>query len=245
MHCSIEVGGRSFIIGGYKCSKISEYKNGKFAELENHLCECAVCQYDKENILIAGGRNDSNMFKTCILFNINTLQFNSISNMSQKRLNFALVECNQKMYAIGGFDGYKGLHSIESYNKTTKTSWIWNRKWRREVDMKFDRSSHQATSYQDSIFIFGGSRGNDRYSNTIDVYHTGTKQITEIKNKLLIGRNTFALCQNNNQVYLIGGFTKDGRTNKVELFDLKTKTSRFIENLPYSDSSLSACILFE
>ena len=143
-----------------------------------------------------------------------------------------------KIYAIGGCDGNKRLHSIESYNKTT-------RKWSNEVRMHFDRSYHQATGYQNSIYIFGGCRGNDAYSNVTDVYHTCTNQITEIKNKLLIVRAAFASVCINGLIYLIAGQTNGKKTNKVELFDLKTKTSHFIENLPYSDWCLSACILHE
>ena len=160
-HNSIEVGCRSFIIGGFNCIKISEYKNGKFeqvAEMEDKLMNFAVCKFDEHNLLIGGGWNGSKTYKICNLFNINTYKFSSIADMKQARKNFAIVECNQKFYAIGG----KYNNSIECYNKKTN-------KWSRIIGMKYTRWFHQATTYNKNIYIFGGCRGNERWSNKIDV----------------------------------------------------------------------------
>ena len=108
---------------------ISEYKNGIFvqvAEMENTLSRFAVCKYDEQNILIAGGlENKSKTTKKCKLFNINTFEFSSIADMKNTRHYFALVECNQKYYAVGGFHN----SSIECYDKETN-------KWSHIFDMK-------------------------------------------------------------------------------------------------------------
>ena len=74
-HSSIEVAYRSFIIGGQRCRKISEYKNKEFedvAEMENDLFHFAVCQFDKNSIIIAGGVEENITIKKCTIFNINT-----------------------------------------------------------------------------------------------------------------------------------------------------------------------------
>ena len=92
--------------------------------------------------------------------------------------------------------------------------------------------------------MFAGWRGNERFSNKIDVFNTITNNIYQLEVKLEIGRTYFACCRLNDCVYLIGGYTKNGKTNKVEAFNLRDKTSHCIENLPYSDFHLSACIFY-
>ena len=154
--------------------------------------------------------------------------------MKQARRNSALVECNKKYYAVGGFHN----SSIECYDKMTN-------KWSHIFDMKYTRFHHQATSYNDLIFIFAGCRGNEQYSNKIDVFDPINDNIYELDTKLKIGRENFAFCRTNDYVCLIGGYTKDGETNKVEVLNLKDKTSYIIKNLPYADERLSACILYE
>ena len=252
-HNSIEVGGRSFIIGGIGCNmdgnKITEYKNGQFVQvavMEDTLGFFAICKFDEQNVFIAGGKIESTggnrATKKCKLFNINTFKFSSIADMNQARIKFALVECNQKYYAVGGKDTdyIGGIHTnlIECYNKKTN-------KWSYVFRMKRFRDSHQATSYENKIYIIGGCCDYDDYSNKIDVFDPINNNDYELDIKLKISRNSFACCRLNDCVYLVGGKTKDGDTNKVEVFNLKDKTLYFIENLPYSDNHLSACILYD
>ena len=66
------------------------------------------------------GVEENTTIKKCTIFNINTFEFSSIADMKEERKNFALVECNNKLYAIGGRNNEdNGLFSIETYNKKT------------------------------------------------------------------------------------------------------------------------------
>ena len=164
--------------------------------------------------------------------------------MKEERKNFALVECNNKLHAIGGRNNEgDSLLSIETYNKKTNS-------WTHTIDMTHSRFCHRATCFGDDIFIFAGRRGAERYSNAIDIFNTRTNEFSELNFKLKIGRINFACCRLNDLFFLIGGSKKGGYANEVEIYNLKTNSlifaSLFIENdVPYSDTYLSACTLYE
>lgn len=97
-----------------------------------------------------------------------------IASMSQARHNLGLVECNGKLYAIGGYNA-DALNSVEEYDPATDT-------WKKKTSMPTPRAYLIAVNVSDKIYVIGGISGanldNITYTYVNEMYDPSTDQWT-------------------------------------------------------------------
>ena len=241
-HGSVVVGKSVFLVGGWYNNTIEEYdistktfKN--VATMKNYRHSFGICVFNKTEVLVAGGRGDYNMvINSCLLFNTNTKTFKEVGNMNTKRCGHVLVNVDETIYSIGGLDdNNEELNTIEIFDPVTE-------QWKTsDVKLHIERYYHQAVAHKHFIYIIGGTH---RYEDTIEKYNLLTGQITILDCKLRIPRDCFAVGKIDSDVYIFGG--ENGyceSTASCEIFNLETEEIREGENLPVSNSGLTACVL--
>ena len=70
--------------------------------MQEDLSCFAVCSYNASAILIAGGWNTLTAVNKCYLFCTDKAEFTRFPEMTVARRDFALVDCENVCYAIGG-----------------------------------------------------------------------------------------------------------------------------------------------
>ncbi len=150
----------------------------------------------KDNIIVMGGsiklKNNGEKVYTDAshMYNITSGYWYELHKMTKpKEVNGVLI--NDKIYLIGGFNE-KPLTEIESYDLATGT-------WQKEGDLFHSIENPALTYYNDTICIF-----NDGEMLT---YNTITKTLNEYKIDLYLKNSQ--LQYYNNNLYIIGGYTKD------------------------------------
>ncbi len=104
---------------------------------------------------------------------------------------------NGKIYAIGGLNGSSlPLNTNEEYNPNTN-------RWSTKTAMPTARSGFAIATYQNKIYVFGGTIGHGYTSNT-EVYDPVTNT-WEQKTSMRIPRADLTACVVNDKIYLIGG----------------------------------------
>jgi N-acetylneuraminic acid mutarotase len=92
-------------------------------------------------------------------------QWVQLEEMSAKRGGLSAAVLNEKLYAIGGFDGSKFLSSVEVFDPRAG-SWL-------TVDsIASPRAYGDATVLGDSIYMIGGLGGID-YVDSVESYQDG------------------------------------------------------------------------
>ncbi|WP_166959459.1 Kelch repeat-containing protein [Yeosuana marina] len=150
----------------------------------------------KDNIIVMGGsiklKNNGEKVYTDAshMYNITSGYWYELHKMTKpKEVNGVLI--NDKIYLIGGFNE-KPLTEIESYDLATG-------KWQKEGDLFHGIENPALTHYDNTIYIF-----NDGEMLT---YNTITKTLNEYKIDLYLKNSQ--LQYYNNNLYIIGGYTKD------------------------------------
>ncbi|XP_054161307.1 kelch-like protein 20 [Oppia nitens] len=152
--------------------------------------------------------------------------------MSQERHGLALVAHNGFIYAIGGYNG-NSLNTMERYD--TKTQ-----QWQPMANMQNTRHFFGSASFMDKIYVCGGYGNSDGKS--CETYDTKTNQWTQIES-MLLKRYGYKLIAFNDKLYALGGETKDGYTDKVEIYDYKSKQWYYTTSLPIKVGYFGATVI--
>ena len=96
-------------------------------------------------------------------------------SMNVKREGFAVVACNNFIYAIGGYDPHTvAAHkSVEKYD-VNKNNWSF------VSSMNVERCNHAACVLNGKIYVIGGTDENNEVIKTIECYNSSTDRWTEV-----------------------------------------------------------------
>ena len=83
--------------------------------------------------------------------------------MHTPRYDFAAVNCQGFLYAIGGYSISKVEKSVEKYDPG-------NNQWTYVSSMKFARHDHAACVLQDKIYVIGGKKSGNDIVKVIECY---------------------------------------------------------------------------
>ncbi|HNW91887.1 MAG TPA: kelch repeat-containing protein [bacterium] len=128
------------------------------------------------------------------------------------------VECNGRMYVIGGFqyNPVAWLDSVESYDPASNS-------WREETPMPTPRANVACATYRDEIYVFGGTSANcgPEKLATVEVYNTRTHtwRSGPALPKSRVGATAVTV---DDKIYVIGGQTAYSLFCRVDVFDVSS-----------------------
>ena len=171
-------------------------------------------------LLICGGEKDGVCVNEtyCVKVNSSTATVTPSCNMLKGRTDFALVELNGSVYAIGG----------ESQKKPTDAVEMWNGSaWIKMKNLPVALTEPVACTIQNSIYVFGGKLmgGKSSFSVYMMTMKGDTSSWEEIDStalKNLSGMSVAIPCGNTKVLLYGGGLTLN---KKCYSFDLLTKNA--------------------
>ncbi|XP_049311012.1 kelch-like protein 17 [Bactrocera dorsalis] len=121
------------------------------------------------NILFIGGKKGYNALNIVKSWNIRNKTWQSLPSMNQARWHPCVVEVDDNIYAIGGFDGKYALSSVERY--TTSDGWKFMR------NLIVGRQDASAVGLNGKIYIIGG-RSDRQALKSVECYNPGSNTWT-------------------------------------------------------------------
>ena len=246
-HGTVQMGD-IYMVGGWDNKNLDRYDAKKktfktISSLKTGRCNFGICKYDDSSFIIAGGDDDYYTTRTSFVYDFTTDDFKPVGNLNTRRHGHALVNCMDRIYAIGGAnnDANDGsLKTIEVFDKTTE-SW-------KETKSKLviPRFYHCAVAHERFIFVVGGMQRDYLITNSIEKFDTSTGRVEVIKAKLRVPRCHFALAKLEESVIIIGGKIEPNTnkfTDSVEIFNLKSEKLYRGQSIPFADKGFSSCTL--
>lgn len=156
------------------------------------------------------------------------------TQLSSQRIVFATAVVDNKIYLIGGtlFENVKrgkavrgpyGISTVEVYDTQINT-------WRRVADMPTPRHGAKAAVVNGTIFVFGGSNGEEdhalrKYPMNVEAYNPRTDTWIQ-KKEMPVPRVEFDMGVVDGKIYIIGGATRLGgeRISRVDVYNPVTDT---------------------
>ena len=182
--------------------------------------------------LICGGINKGigKISQKAYIYNPRNNTVIKIDNCIDARYTFNLIEMDRYAYAIGGRtwgeDDQAILNTCERYNPATE-------KWEQMAQLNHPRCSAMAFQLSNRIFILGGYSGQSQRWTDVEVFHSERNRWSMLKVKLdfPLEGSGLALADQKGGVFLIGGRTDDGDTDKIWKFDIDRGSMLEIGNL--------------
>lgn len=163
-----------------------------------------------DTIYIFGGQTD-----TIRIFSINQGISKLSNNLSTPRDAMSIVAAGDSIYIFGGYDvGGNCYDIIQVLNTKTKAVSTLTTK------LKVPRAFAPAAKVGDSIYILG-SNGNNTSAEVFDIKNRTTTIIPGVSIDHGNGASAVAL---GDKIFIFGGFSGPGATNKISMFDTKTQT---------------------
>ncbi|XP_050336107.1 kelch-like protein 17 isoform X1 [Bactrocera neohumeralis] len=123
-----------------------------------------------DNLLFIGGYKNRVTHKVVRSWNIRNKTWQNLPSMIQARTSHCVVELDDKIYAIGGYDGYNDLSSVERY--TTSDGWEFVN------GLIVDRYDASAVTLSNKIYVMGGYNGNWRELKSVECYNSDSNNWT-------------------------------------------------------------------
>lgn len=178
----------------------------------------------------------------CLLLTLSIRQIETFADqgwelrtqLSTQRIVFATAVVRNKVYLIGGtlFENVRrgkavrgpyGISTVEVYDTRTNT-------WQRVADMPTPRHGAKAAVVNGTIFVFGGSNGEEdhalrKYPLNVEAYNPQTDTWMK-KKKMPVSRVEFDTGVVDGKIYIIGGATRLGgeRIGRVDVYNPATDT---------------------
>ena len=139
----------------------------------------------------------------------------TMTSMPTARTFHMAAAVNNKIYAIGGYNGGY-LNVVEEYNPATNT-------WATKAPMPTARADAAAAVVNGKIYVMGGNNGGANALNVNEVYDPVT-DTWATKAAMTTGRMFLAAAVINNKIYAIGGAKTSAPVKNNEEYDPSTNT---------------------
>jgi len=172
--------------------------------------------------LLCGGVNMANNYisaKTYV-YNPQTNRARKVGRCQNARYTFNLVAMGNHVYAIGGRtwgeDSHAILKSCERYDINTG-------QWEQIAPLNHARCSAMAFQLKNKVYVLGGYKGEKERWITSEVYNPEKNVWSILKAELKVPLEGSSLVMSNRTggVFLLGGRTTNGDTDKIWEFDVE------------------------
>lgn len=135
--------------------------------------------------------------------------------MTTLRTRVGVTVLDNKLYAVGGFDGHKRLSTVECYDPQMKA-------WRAVTSMNTRRSALGAVVLHGKIYVVGGYDGHISLS-TVECY-SPVNNMWSFLSPMGTLRSAAGVTELNGKIYAIGGHNGLSIFNTVEVYDSQSDT---------------------
>lgn len=159
----------------------------------------------------------------------------TVASLKQPRRNNGGCMFSDRLFCVGGFDGFNVLDSVETYDARMKN-------WIQIAPMNTARSSPMIASQNGLLYALGGTSGERLRS--VERYDPRMNKWESLPGSLLKVRSAGAACSYNNELYMIGGIDSlHSIHNSLETWNSKLQASRYLMEAPLQlmDTSLTCC----
>ena len=186
-------------------------------------------------IYVIGGRDEDKALKSCEILDPVQNKWVAVQDLRREREGLGAAYFNGRIYAIGGQRDDHMVENIEWYNDS---SYEW-------LDAVFDLPYPRAAFFQgvvnDTFYIFGGNY----YGLTKTIYKavpgsSGYEWQTD--GELEQGRAYGGSVTIGNDIYLIGGETSQGKTARVDIFNVQSQSFQSFDPLNLPRSGVTAVV---
>ena len=133
--------------------------------------------------------------------------------MSTLRTRVGVTVLDNKLYALGGFDGHRRLSTVECYDPQLKA-------WKAVIPMNTRRSALGAVVLNGKIYVVGGYDGHISLS-TVECY-SPVSNTWKFLSPMGTLRSAAGVTKLNGKIYAIGGHNGLSIFNTVEVYDPHT-----------------------
>lgn len=186
-------------------------------------------------IYLIGGRDQEKALKSCEVFDPAQNMWVAVQDLRREREGMGAAYFNDRIYVVGGQRDEKMIEEVEWYDD-------FNHEWLDAVfDLPFPRSAFFSGVVQDTFYLFGGYY----YGLTKNIYKAvpgvnGYQWISA--GELECGIAYGASVTIGDEIFLIGGETKYGKTDHVQIFNTKSNQIRHLEPLRTARSGLTSVV---
>lgn len=134
--------------------------------------------------------------------------------MPEKMSAHSAIMAANKIYVMGGFNPESG--------EIWATNWQYNPEsdtWQSLVNMPAGRFDMGIASYNNAIFLSGGSAYDNQFNNAMYVYDINSNSWT-IKSPMIVGKNEHVMFDQGGRLYVFGGCTGAGGVSDVHEYDI-------------------------
>ncbi|KAF1761941.1 hypothetical protein GCK72_010200 [Caenorhabditis remanei] len=209
------------------------WKNG--ANMHDKRCYVTAAKvkdsHGRQLIYACGGMNGVSRLKTAEIYDYHSDQWTEIANMSHLRSDGAVVTVDNKVVAVGGFDGRNIHFGGEIYDP------IVNEWHALSSNMRTRRTGCTAVSIMNHVcMVIGGFNGNKRLD-TAEIYdiREGLWHPVSVMHN---ARSNFSACPMDYSIYVAGGFDGQSTTKESERLDLRTRKWQALPDLAEAKSAL-------
>ena len=172
---------------------------------------------------VGGQTKAGNSLSTVEVYDPIIGQWQDAEAMSMLRSRVGVAVLNNKLYAIGGYNGSERLNTVEEFNADTKG-------WSRVASMNCNRSAVGAVTIGQNVYVCGGFDGHSSLD-TVEKYNTHDNA-WEYVPSMGKSRSAAGVVHLNGIVYVLGGHNGLSIFESVECFDATEEKCRWTEGRP-------------
>lgn len=188
-------------------------------------------------IYFIGGRDDRQVIKKTEVYDPVQNLWSEAHELRNEREGFSAVLLSNSIYAIGGQkEDNEFTDEVEWYDQNEDE---WEEA---DFDLPYPRAAFFAAAISDTFYMFGGYFYGLTSSIYIAVPGLNGYELNAGGN-LDIARAYGATAQIGNNIYLIGGETGKGKTNRVDIYNIGTATFSPGKPLRDSKSGIAAAVM--
>jgi len=173
-------------------------------------------------IYAVGGQTKSgNSLSTVEVYDPITRRWRDAEAMSMHRSRVGVAVMQNRLYAIGGYNGQERLNTVEVFDAESK-------KWSKVASMNCKRSAVGAVALGDHLYVCGGFDGISSLD-TVERYNPEENSWTMMPT-MTKHRSAAGVIQLNGKIYALGGHNGLSIFDSVEVYD--TRTESWTETVP-------------
>ena len=178
------------------------------------LRDSAAC-LSGDNVFLFGGSDGANPTAMIYAYNLTTGTWAQPSTLPPLPYALEAASCsmvNEFAYLTGGFNGDNISNEVHRFNTENLTISTLTKQ------LLSPRYNHASVTFEEQIFIAGGTSENDSAISTIEVFNSVDNSIRNIA-QMPTARQHFAMEIIDNNIYVLGGVGNQGNIlNSVEFF---------------------------
>ncbi|KAA3613163.1 MAG: T9SS C-terminal target domain-containing protein [Calditrichaeota bacterium] len=191
----------------------------------------------ENKIYLVGGRTNDEVEDNVEIYDPVQNKWEEAQELHEGREGHSVNIINDLIYTIGGQEeNYHYVDDIEYYNDL-KGEWE-----DAEFEMEYQRAAHFAEVFNNDYYMFGGYY----FGLTNTIYKTvpDSKEYAWVLIDTLVEPRAYgATARIGSSIYILGGETRHGKTNRVEIYNAETDSLYAGVNLTEATSGMASAVL--